>query len=228
MKASDNSDTRRSIRKPTAAAIVLLLCLVIGLIVRHLLLEIAGQEFAAPHRQLGNNAPYITSPDLVVDQMIELAGLDEDDLVFDLGCGDGRIVIAAAQQSGCRGVGFEIDPKLVAQARENVRLEQVDDRVEIVEQDIFTVDLSEADVAMMYLLPWMMNKLVPQFDQMRPGCRIISHEYWIEGVEPDEVLECEGDMAEQPQAIYLYTTPLKRNPLMERGTPPVPGNLAPK
>ncbi len=134
------------------------------------------------------------------------------------------MVITAALKTGCTGVGFDIVPLRVAEARENARLHDVEDRVQIVEQDIFTVDLSKADVAMMYLLPWMMNKLVPQFDQMKPGCRIVSHEFWIEGVAPDDVVEI-PDVDGQIEAIYLYTTPLKRNATMEPGRPPVPADL---
>ena len=107
---------------------------------------------------------------------------------------------------------------------ENVSLHDVADRVQIVEQDIFTVDLSKADVAMMYLLPWMMNRLLPQFEQMKPGCRIVSHEFWIDGIVPDEIVEI-PDVDGQTEAIYLYKTPLLKNPLMEPGRPPVPADL---
>ena len=154
--------------------------------------------------------------------MVELAGLKADDLVYDLGCGDGRIVITAAGRTGCRGVGFDIDPRRVAEARENARQHAVDQRVEFVEQDIFTVDLSKADVAMMYLLPWMMDRLLPQFQQMKEGCRIVSHEFWLEGVEPDDVVELDNPERERTSSIYVYRTPLRFNPTMIRGKPPRP------
>lgn len=82
-------------------------------------------------------------------------------MVYDLGCGDGRIVIAAAKQYGCRGVGFEIGPKLVAESRENVKKNGVENLVRIEEADIFTLDLSEADIITMYLLPKLNNRLIP-------------------------------------------------------------------
>ena len=156
--------------------------------------------------------------------MVDMGRPAEGELVYDLGCGDGRIVITAALKTKCTGVGFDIDPERVAEARENATLQNLADRVQIVEQDIFTVDLSKADVAMMYLLPWMMNKLVPQFEQMKPGCRIVSHEFWIEGVVPDEIVEI-PDVDGRVEAIYLYTTPLKKNSAMEPGKPPVPADL---
>ncbi len=132
----------------------------------------------APDR-IGSNAPFIKSSDAVVEKMVEMAELTKDDVVYDLGCGDGRIVITAALRSGCRGVGFDIDPERVAEARENVRLHGVEDLVEIREQDIFKVDLSESTAVMFYLLPWMNKKLIPQFQDMKDGTRIISHDYGL-------------------------------------------------
>ena len=130
-----------------------------------------------PPERIKFNAPFIKSPDVVVDKMIEVADLSPDDLVYDLGCGDGRIVITAALQSGCRGVGVDIDPERVAEARENVRLHGVEHLVEIRQQDLFEVDLSEADVVMCYLLPWMVKELIPQLQEMKPASRFLSHDF---------------------------------------------------
>jgi predicted RNA methylase len=162
----------------------------------------------------------------VVEKMVELARLTPDDVAYDLGCGDGRIVITATLKTGCRGVGFDIDPQRVAEARENVKRHQVEERAQIVEQDLFTVDLSQADAAVMYLLPWMMNKLLPQFEQMKPGCRIVSHEFWVDVVVPDDVVELPAAKG-QGQLIYLYTTPLKQDPARKQGKPPLPSDLRP-
>jgi len=131
---------------------------------------------ADPNR-IGLNAPYIKTHDVITDKMVELAQLTAEDVVYDLGCGDGRLVIAAALKHGCHGVGFDIDPDRVAEARANVRLQGVEHLVEIREQDVFTVDLQEADVVLMYLLPWMIKKLIPQFQEMAPGARIVSHDF---------------------------------------------------
>jgi SAM-dependent methyltransferase len=138
--------------------------------------ELANRSMLPPDR-IGSNAPFITTPDPVVEQMVELAELSPNDLAYDLGCGDGRIIITAALKTGCRGVGFDIDPVRVAEARENVKRHGVEHLVEIREQDVFTVDMSEANVALFYLLPWMTRKLVPQFQQMKPGSRLISHDF---------------------------------------------------
>lgn len=191
-----------------------------GVSLRLLLMASAGQPTDSPpgEREL-RNAPFITSPDRVVDEMVKLAALTEDDLVYDLGCGDGRIVVTAAMQSGCRGVGYDIDPKLVEQATQNAKEHGVGDRVDIVEQDVFSVDLSRADVCMMYLLPWMMNKLVPQFEEMKPGSRIVVHEFWIEQVVPDRIVEIPVE-GKNLVCVYLYTTPLRHDPSMELGKPP--------
>jgi len=85
---------------------------------------------------------------------------------------------------------------------------------------VFTVDLSEADVVMMYLLPWMMNKLVPQFQQMKEGGRIVAHDWWIDGVEPDMIFDFGTPENEQFKSIYVYRTPITVDPAMEKGKPP--------
>lgn len=178
----------------------------------------------APERK-GLPAPFITSNQPIVEKMVELAELSEDDLVYDLGCGDGRIVITAAFVSGCRGVGFDIAPERVAESQENARHQKVDDRVTFKEQDVFTVDLSEADVAMAYLLPWMLDKLRPQFAKMKPGARIVLHDFWIEGVEPDQFVELKlPDDGGSIHGIYVYVLPLKLNPHLEKLKPPRPRN----
>lgn len=158
----------------------------------------------------GRNAPYVVTGDAVAAKMVEMANLTADDVVYDLGCGDGRLVIAAAKAAGCRGIGFEIDPARVAEARENVRREGLEHLVEIREQDIFTLDLSEADVILMYLLPWMNRKLIPQFQQMRPGSRIISHDFGlgdITDVQPEATVGVEVNPQER-HFVHRWIVPL--------------------
>jgi SAM-dependent methyltransferase len=157
------------------------------------------------------DTPFIVTPPHIVDQMIALAELQEDDLVYDLGCGDGRILIAAAQQAGCHAVGFDIDADLVRQARENAKSAGVEHLVTVQQRDVLTVDLSEASVVMVYLLPWIMEKLIPQFDAMEPGSRIVSHDFRIAGCEPDKTIETtaggpNGDL----RFVHLWITPLKK------------------
>ncbi len=205
-------------------AVIIVVCLVLGLTIWYFLNQAASQatDFAAPAERQGLNAPFITTPDVVVDKMVELAEIADSDLVYDLGCGDGRLVITAAMKTGCSGVGFDIEPKRVAEATENAKLHEVDGRVQIIEQDVFTVDLSEADVVMTYLLPWMMNKLIPQFQQMRDGCRIVAHDFWIDGVEPEKVFEFVEAEGRGVTSVYLYRTPLRLDSTIEKGKPPQP------
>jgi ribosomal protein L11 methylase PrmA len=156
------------------------------------------------------NAPYIVTPDEVTDKMIEMADISKEDLVYDLGCGDGRLVITAAVKHGCRGVGFGLDPLRVEEATKNAELRHVDQLVKIKQQNVFTVDLREADAVLMYLLPQMLRDLVPQFDQCRPGTRIVSHDFKIEGVQEDKTEDVK--LGTERHFVHLYVTPLKKLP----------------
>ena len=219
---ADSGPTLPKSRRNMAAILIFgCLILVAGLFGRHLLLQHANnQEYdPTPTPRPMLNAPFITSADAVVDKMVEIAQLTEDDLVYDLGCGDGRIIVTAALKSGCQGVGIDIDPVRVAEANKNVELHDVARIVSIKEQDVFKVDLSEADVVMMYLLPLMVQKLTPQFDQMKPGSRIVSHDYFIEGVEPERVVYVDVDSEQSQHVVYLYTLPLRWNPNMPNKPP---------
>jgi SAM-dependent methyltransferase len=155
-----------------------------------------------------HDAPFVTTPQEVVDKMLEVAGLTNDDVLYDLGCGDGRIVVTAAKRFGCRAVGYDNNPDRVRESLENVEKNEVGDLVTIDERDIFTLDLSEADVITLYLLPRLNVKLIPQLEKLEPGSRILSHDFDIEGVRPDKVvtLTCKEDGRQH--AIYLWTTPL--------------------
>jgi len=131
-------------------------------------------------------APFITTPDEVVQRMLELAGTRPADLVVDLGSGDGRIVIAAARQFGARGLGIELDRGLVEQSRENARQAGVAERVAFVQGDVLAADLSQATVVTVYLLPGLINQLQPRFlQQLRPGTRIVSHAFAMTSWLPD-------------------------------------------
>src|SRR3982751_3431729 len=117
--------------------------------------------------------PFITTPGDVVEGMLEMAGTGPEDLVADLGSGDGRIVIAAARRFGARGLGIELDEKLARDSRENARRAGVADRVTIVQGDVLAADFSQASVVTVYLLPGLIDKLLPRFaDELRPGTRI--------------------------------------------------------
>jgi len=122
--------------------------------------------------------PYVPTPQDVVERMLVLAQVKKGDVVYDLGSGDGRIVITAAKKYGVKAIGFEIDPDRIRESRENIRKEGVGKLVEIREQDIRTVDLSPASVLTMYLLPEVNLMIRPNiWKQMKPGSRVVSHDF---------------------------------------------------
>lgn len=123
-------------------------------------------------------APFIATPDDVVDRMLTLAQVTREDVVYDLGCGDGRIPIAAARKYGARGVGLDIDPKLIAQAQANARAAGVDSRVDFRVEDVLTADVSPATVVTLFLLSSSNERLRPMLTrQLKPGARIVSHAF---------------------------------------------------
>lgn len=154
------------------------------------------------------NAPFVKTPEATVELMLELANPKKTDLLYDLGCGDGRIVIRAAKRYGCRAVGFDIDPRRVEEARTNARRHGVDDRVEILEHDIFQLDLAEADVVTLYLLPRLNEKLIPQLKGLKAGARIVSHDFDLPGFKPDRTVPLTAPDGEPKHVVYLWTAPL--------------------
>ncbi|MBE0535141.1 MAG: class I SAM-dependent methyltransferase [Phycisphaerae bacterium] len=160
---------------------------------------------------------YVPTPQPVVDKMLELAKVGKDDVVYDLGCGDGRIVVTAASRFGCKGVGYDINPVRVRESRQNVEKSKVGDLVRIEQKDIFTLDLSGASVVTLYLLPDLNVKLIPQLEKLKDGSRIVSHDFDMRGVQPDRVITIEdSDDAYGDHTIYLWTTPLKRTEAGQR------------
>ena len=143
--------------------------------------------------------------------MLEMAQVTKDDLVYDLGCGDGRIVVTAAKKYGCKAVGFDIARKRIKESLANVEKNNVGHLVRIEQKDIFTLDLSKANVITLYLLPELNVKLIPQLEKLKPGSRIVSHDFDMEGVKPDEVVEVSIDNEYyERHTVYLWTTPLKK------------------
>jgi len=147
--------------------------------------------------------PFVPTPQEVVDKMIELAEVKKGDVVYDLGSGDGRIVIAAAKK-GARAVGFDIDGDLVKESRENIRKAGVQNSAEIRQQDMLTVDLSAASVVTMYLLPDVNLMLRPKLlSQLKPGARVVSNAFDMGDWKPDKTEYLYG------RTIYLWTIPAK-------------------
>ena len=164
--------------------------------------EKEAEEFREP------DVIFVPTPHEVVAKMLEMAEVKKGDVVYDLGCGDGRIVVAAAKK-GAKAIGFDIDPERIEESQENVKKNKVEKNATITRKDIFTLDLSKANVVTLYLLPSLNVKLIPQLEKLKPGCRIVSHDFDMEGVKPDKVVdfkEKDGGLAQ----IYLWTTPLKK------------------
>ena len=150
------------------------------------LLVVVGLVLLTRQNSLAQDSiPYVPSPMYVVHKMIEVAEIKKGDILYDMGSGDGRIVIEAAKKFGIRGVGIDLNPELVAKAKANALEEGVSDLVEFRAQDAFTVDMSPATVLTLYMLPEFNAKLRPIMDrQLKPGTRVVSHDYPVEGWVP--------------------------------------------
>jgi Methyltransferase domain len=162
-----------------------------------------GQAPAAAKRL---EVPYVPTPDEVVATMLAVARVGKDDVLYDLGSGDGRIVIAAARQFGTRGTGIDIDPQRIREADENARRAGVTDRVRFILGDIFDADISEATVVALYLLPVVNLRLRPKLlKELRPGSRIVSHDYDMGDWKPDRTVRVQ--LPERDHTIYYWVVP---------------------
>lgn len=153
------------------------------------------------------DAPYVATDQRIVRRMLEVADVSEDDVVYDLGSGDGRIPLTAATEFGARGVGIEIDPDLVAKSRAKAKAAGVADRVEFRKQDLFKTNVSDATVVALYLWPEINVKLRPKLlRQLDPGDRIVSHDFRMGDWEPDRVVDAGQDKT-GTATIYLWIVP---------------------
>jgi SAM-dependent methyltransferase len=156
---------------------------------------VAATTAAPPAREV----PYVATPAVVVERMLELADVKAGDVVYDLGCGDGRIVIAAVKRPGVRGVCVDINPVRIQESRTNARKEGVDGRIRFVERDLFKVPLGEATVVTLYLLPEVNVRLRPRLRaQLRKGARVVSHDFDMGDWTPDETVTQSGSI------LYLW------------------------
>lgn len=158
---------------------------------------------------------YVATPMNVVDKMLEVATITKDDVVYDLGCGDARLLIGAATKYGARGFGFDLDPERIAEARANVERAGVGHLVTITQQNFFAVDLAPATVVMLYLAPELNVRLVPQLERLAPKSRIVSHDFDIKGYDPDDIWKVVAEHHRPPRKdrnhyVYLWTAPLAR------------------
>jgi len=159
--------------------------------------------------------PYVPTPWVIVDAMLGLADVRAADVVYDLGSGDGRLVITAAKRFNARGVGVELQPELVALANEGAKKEGVADRVKFIQGDLFETDIREATVVTLYLLPRFVTRLVPRFlAELKPGTRIVSHDYPLAPWKPDkdmsmDVPEKEFISGTSWTRLYYYVVPAR-------------------
>ena len=153
---------------------------------------------------------YVVTPHDVVSQMLKLAEVRRDDVLYDLGCGDGRILVAAAKKYGCRAVGVDLDRLRVRETKANAFKNNVADRITVEQKDVLAVDLRPATVVTLYLGRELNHKLVPQLEQLRPGARIVSHNFGIEGFPPDKVVRMTSREDHEEHLIYLWVCPLRR------------------
>ena len=161
-------------------------CLAWGLLGASVLAPAAAQEFQFSEAfRAKYEVPYVPTPQVTVDEMLRLANVGSQDFVIDLGSGDGRIVITAARKFGARGFGVDLDEELVAESGENARAAGVEDRVGFLRQDLFKTDLGQATVITMYLLPGVVRRLRPSLLELKPGTRIVSHDFDLDDWRPD-------------------------------------------
>jgi tRNA G37 N-methylase Trm5 len=157
---------------------------------------------------------YVPTPQNVVDKMLEVTKVSKNDVIYDLGSGDGRIPITAAKKFGTRGVGIDIDPERIKEANDNAKKAGVTDKVKFLQQDLFTTNFSEATVVTLYLLPELNVRLRPQlFEQLKPGTRIVSHAFDMGDWKPERTLQVDG------KTIYYWTIPDKIPANLQSPTP---------
>jgi len=193
---------------PVRRLVILVVCLSLWAACTHPLSSVTlgagrsgsdGGDNALPREP---DVPYVTTPPAVAAKMLDLARVTQDDVVYDLGSGDGRIVIMAAQRFGARGVGVEIDPDLVWEAHENAQVAGVADRVQFLLQDLFETDLRDATVVTLYLMESVNLQLRPKlWRELRPGTRVVSHDFTMGDWPPEQVVSVDG------HRIYAWTIP---------------------
>jgi ribosomal protein L11 methylase PrmA len=159
-------------------------------------------QTAAPSRR--PDVIYVPTPEPVVEAMLQVANVTKNDVVYDLGCGDGRIPVTAAKKYGARGVCFDIDPERIKEANANVAKNNVGNLVKVVQGDLFEQDLSGASVITLYLLPSLNVKLMPKLmKELKPGTRIVSHAFDMGDWKPEKELDVDG------RKVYFWTIPKK-------------------
>lgn len=157
-------------------------------------------------RHPDNLAPFVATPEIVAEKMLEAAGLKPGEVVYDLGCGDGRTLFVAAQKFQARAVGIELSPALVKQASEKAEKLGLTEQVRVLQGNLFDADLRQADVVTLYLMRLSNERLKPKLvHELKPGARVVSHDYEIMGWKPDRVEKVM--LHRRPHMIYVYRMP---------------------
>lgn len=169
--------------------------------------KVAGQEpWYETEYNMGYDVPYVPTRYEVVDVMLKMANVSKDDIIYDLGCGDGRIVITAAEKIGAHGVGVDIDPQRIEESKENAVNAKVTDRVQFFQQDLFETDISDATVVALYLLSSVNLKLRPKLlRELKPGTRIVSHNYNMGEWQYEQMKEVNTNMGSH--TVYYWVVP---------------------
>ncbi|NQT83274.1 methyltransferase domain-containing protein [bacterium] len=195
--------------------------------------ESGGEDLEPPEK--APDVVYVPTPHEVVKKMLEMAEIKKGDVVYDLGCGDGRIVVAAAKKYKVKAVGFDIDPKRIKESLANVKSNKVEHLVTIKKADIFTLDLREATVVTLYLLPQLNVRLMPQLKKLKPGSRIVSHAFDMRGAKPVQVYKVkvkdeDYEYYESEHIVYKWVVPWEKEepkPEIEEYWSPVESELVP-
>jgi len=154
-------------------------------------------------------APFVPSPQPIVERMLAAADLKPGEMLFDLGCGDGRVLITAARKFGAKAVGIELSPKLVEAANEQIKTLRLEDQVKVIQGDLLEADLRSADVVTIYLLTHSNDKLRPNLERyLKRGARVVSHDFQVRGWKPIRVDKLE--VYRRTHSIYVYEMPVER------------------
>ena len=171
-----------------------------------LVLAVAGVWVGGYAQTRTPDVQYVPTPNNVVAEMLQLTDVTKKDVVYDLGCGDGRLVITAAKRFGARGVGIDIDPQRISESRANARKAGVTDRVQFLQQDLFEADIREATVVTLYLLPKLNIQLRPKLlRDLRPGTRVVSHDFDMAEWQPDQTVQVKGPSRQH--SVYYWVIP---------------------